>query len=172
MTDTADNSTPQGRAGFCAILGLPNVGKSTLLNRLLGMRLVAVSPKPQTTRNRILGVLNTKIESGEPAQIVFVDTPGTQRGKGALRRYMHEQAMAAAGDCDVALHVVDVTDSRQTDPKHSRHPQIEALHEALAAVKVPVVLVLNNVDRLPDKSKLFVRAEGRRHQARSERNRL
>lgn len=134
------------RVGLCAILGLPNAGKSTLLNNILGRRLVAVSAKPQTTRNRILGVKNLPA-----AQIIFVDTPGVQRGKGPLRRYMQDQALAAAGDCDVALHVIDVTDRRQQAPDRLE----AAMADTLAAVKTPLIAVANKVDRIGDKKQLL-----------------
>jgi GTPase len=136
------------RAGTCAILGLPNAGKSTLMNRVLGMRICAVSPRPQTTRNRVLGVKNTSV-GGHPAQIVFLDTPGAQRGEGhALRRYMHEQTLAAAGDADVALLVVDATEREQTAPDRLAEADRRAIDEILATVKAPVVLALNKVDRV------------------------
>src|SRR5450432_55126 len=93
------------RAGFCAIVGLPNVGKSTLLNRILGRRLVAVSAKPQTTRDRIVGVHTIDFE-GARAQIAYVDTPGLQDGHGPLRRYMRDAAIAAASDADVVLLLI------------------------------------------------------------------
>jgi GTP-binding protein Era len=111
------------RAGFCAIVGLPNVGKSTLLNHILGRHLAAVSAKPQTTRDRILGVhtldLPAGAEAGEPmrAQIAYVDTPGLQDGRGPLRRYMREAALAAAADADVVLLLVDATDRRGRLPE-------------------------------------------------------
>ena len=129
------------RAGFCAIVGLPNVGKSTLLNRILGQRLVAVSPKPQTTRNRILGV-----HHGEGVQIAFVDTPGIQHGAGALRRFMREEALAAAGETDVALLVVDAADGRGRAP--ARFEQEDTAPLAAALRNRPLVIALNKVDRV------------------------
>src|SRR5450755_4056922 len=96
------------RAGFCAIVGLPNVGKSTLLNRLLGRRLVAVSSKPQTTRDRILGIHTIPLDGGR-AQIAYVDTPGMQEGHGPLRRYMRDAALQATAEADVVLMLVDAT---------------------------------------------------------------
>jgi GTPase len=135
------------RAGTCAILGLPNAGKSTLMNRLLGMRLCAVSPRPQTTRNRVLGVKNTSV-AGQPAQIVFLDTPGAQRGENALRRFMRDQTLAAAGDSDVALLLIDATEPEQTAPDRMGEGDRRAIDEILAAAKAPVVLALNKVDRV------------------------
>lgn len=132
------------RAGICAILGLPNAGKSTLMNQVLGVRLVAVSPKPQTTRNRVLGVKNRP--SGE--QIVFIDTPGAQRGPGALRQYMREQTLAAAGDCDVALLLLDAADPVQRSPGTMREGPAAALEELTRTVRAPMVLALNKIDRV------------------------
>src|SRR5512143_1316228 len=106
----------ESRAGFCAIVGLPNVGKSTLLNRMLGRRLVAVSSKPQTTRDRIMGIHTLDVD-GAPAQIAYVDTPGVQDGQGPLRRYMRDAALAAAADADVVLLLVDATDRRGRMPE-------------------------------------------------------
>jgi GTP-binding protein Era len=137
-------------AGFCAISGLPNVGKSTLLNHVLGLRLVAVSPKPQTTRNRVVGVKNLP-----GAQLAFVDTPGIQTGHNALRRYMRDEALAAAGACDVALLLIDATDPRQTSPKALKAGPADDLREALAVVEVPVIVGLNKVDQVKDKPALL-----------------
>jgi GTPase len=136
------------RAGFCAIVGLPNVGKSTLLNRILGRRLVAVSAKPQTTRDRIVGV-HTLDLAGEPparAQIAYVDTPGVQDGRGPLRRYMRDAAIAAAADADVVVLLVDATDRRGRTPERHAEPDSSALGEASRSH--PLVIGLNKVDRV------------------------
>ena len=141
------------RAGFCAIVGLPNVGKSTLLNRILDRHLVAVSAKPQTTRDRILGVhtfdLPEVAGAGEPAraQIAYVDTPGVQDGRGPLRRYMREAALAAAADADVVLLLVDATDRRGRMPERLAEPDAAALGHASHGH--PIVIGLNKVDRVP-----------------------
>lgn len=137
------------RAGFCAIVGLPNVGKSTLLNRVLGRRLVAVSAKPQTTRDRIVGVHTLELPGEEPAraQIAYVDTPGVQDGRGPLRRYMREAAIAAAADADVVLVLVDATDRRGRTPERMAEPDSAPLGAASRAH--PIVVGLNKVDRVP-----------------------
>jgi GTP-binding protein Era len=133
------------RAGICAIVGLPNVGKSTLLNRTLGVRLVAVSPKPQTTRHRILGVHTAEV-GGEPVQVAYVDTPGVQAGQGPLRRFMRDQAIAAASDCDVVLLVVDAADAKGRTPSRLAEPDAASL--AAAVRSHPAVIALNKVDRV------------------------
>lgn len=147
MTSPGAQGESGSRAGTCAILGLPNAGKSTLMNRVLGMRLCAVSPRPQTTRNRLLGVKNTTVD-GLPAQIIFLDTPGAQRGENALRRYMRDQTLAAAGDADVAVLLIDVAELQQTAPDRLGEGERRAIDEILAAVKAPVLLALNKVDRV------------------------
>jgi len=137
----SDAEPAEVRAGFCAIVGLPNVGKSTLLNRILGRHLVAVSPKPQTTRDRILGV-----HSFTGAQIAYVDTPGVQDGKGPLRRYMRDASVTAAADADVVLLLLDGTDRRGRLPARLAEPDAVALAEAVRAH--PVVVAINKVDRM------------------------
>ncbi len=138
----------QLRAGFCAIVGLPNVGKSTLLNRMLGRKLVAVSAKPQTTRDRIVGVHTVELAGEDPAraQIAYVDTPGVQEGRGPLRRYMRDAAIAAAADADVVLLLVDATDRRGRTRERHAEPDAAALADASKAH--PVVVALNKVDRV------------------------
>jgi GTPase len=139
------------RAGFCAIVGLPNVGKSTLLNRVLGKHLVAVSAKPQTTRDRIVGV-HTIPHDGARAQIAYVDTPGLQDGRGPLRRYMREGALAAAADADVVLMLVDATDRRGRMPERLAEADAAALGDV--SRKHPLIVALNKIDRI-DKPELL-----------------
>ncbi|HEU4732850.1 MAG TPA: GTPase Era [Kofleriaceae bacterium] len=134
-------------AGFCAIVGLPNVGKSTLLNRILERHLVAVSAKPQTTRDRIVGIHTCERPGAPAAQIAYVDTPGVQDGRGPLRRYMREAAIAAASDADVVLLLVDATDRRGRLPDRMAESDAAAL--AAATRGHPIVIGLNKVDRVP-----------------------
>ncbi len=135
------------RAGFCAIVGLPNVGKSTLLNRILGRHLVAVSPKPQTTRDRILGVHTVELPGQVPprAQIAYVDTPGVQDGRGPLRRYMRDASLAAASDADVVLLLIDATDRKGRTPNRLAEADAAALADTSRGK--PVIVALNKVDR-------------------------
>lgn len=130
------------RSGYAALIGRPNVGKSTLLNRLLGEKVAIVSPKPQTTRTRILGVL-TK----EAGQIAFFDTPGIHQAKGALNKFMVDAALMAADDCDVVLFLVDsegVTEERA--PTIS--PGNRLVLERLKQVGKPIILVLTKIDTI------------------------
>ena len=141
------------RSGFCAIVGRPNVGKSTLLNRFLGEKLAVVTPKPQTTRNRIMGVKN----KGD-AQVVYVDTPGIHRGKSELNRYMVEQALAAASECDVVLYLVEAPRVRAVDLEARAFDPGEGnrlILDELAKVRKPRVLGINKVDLLGEKEALL-----------------
>src|SRR5690348_3495842 len=107
-SDSTNPPNPDTVAGTVAILGRPNVGKSTLLNRIVGEKLAIVTPKPQTTRNRITGVYN-----GERGQIVFVDTPGVHGAKKGLNRFMVGEAMGMIQEIDAALVVLDVDTAMQ-----------------------------------------------------------
>jgi len=121
------------RAGVVALLGLPNAGKSSLLNRLVGEKLAIVSPRPQTTRGRLLG-----IRTLPGAQILFVDTPGLHAGRKPLHAAMHEAVRGATDDCDVALLVVD--------PQQGIGSEHRETLARLAGRAVPVLLVGSKAD--------------------------
>ena len=130
-------------SGFAALLGRPNVGKSTLLNRLVGEKIAIVSPKPQTTRTRITGVV-TRPEG----QVAFVDTPGIHDAKGALNRAMVETALGALEDVDLVLLLVEPAlgpDGKTPEVT----PGVRAILERLSAARKPVLLVVNKVDTVP-----------------------
>ena len=128
--------------GTAALVGRPNVGKSTLLNALIGWRLSIVGPKPQTTRHRILGVRTT-----DAGQILFLDTPGLHRGAAkAMNRELNRAARRAIGEADVAVHVIEA--GRWTG-------EDQLVWEALAAAARPRLLVLNKVDAQKDKKQLL-----------------
>ena len=129
------------RSGFAALIGRPNVGKSTLLNRLTGEKLAIVSPKPQTTRNRILGVVT---QAG--GQVAFLDTPGIHQAKGRLNRYMVDIALHALQEVDLVLLLVEPTDARVATPEIG--PAIQLVLERLRQAKKPTILVINKVDQI------------------------
>jgi GTP-binding protein Era len=137
MTDNVSDATPSRfRSGFVAILGAPNAGKSTLLNRILGQKISITSKKPQTTRNRILGILNRP-----SAQLVFIDTPGVHKATDPFNIRIVETALSSVGDVDVILVIIDVA---RSDP----------VSEGLMVKQIkggskPVVLALNKTDLLP-----------------------
>lgn len=137
------------RCGMVAIIGRPNVGKSTLLNHLLGQKLSITSRKPQTTRHRILG-----ISTRDAVQIVYVDTPGLHHGEGkALNRVMNRAALKALGDVDVVLLVVD----RQT-----WNAEDEEALEAVRRAGKPTLLVINKIDRMTNREALLPHIESLR----------
>ena len=121
------------KSGFVTLIGRPNVGKSTLMNRLIGQKIAITSNKPQTTRNRIQTVLTT-----EEGQIVFVDTPGIHKAKNKLGEYMVNVAERTLNEVDVVLWLVEPTTFIGAGEKH--------IAEQLNRVKTPVVLVINKVD--------------------------
>lgn len=134
------------RCGMVAIFGRPNVGKSTLLNHLLGQKISITSRKPQTTRHRILGVATR-----EEVQIVYVDTPGLHRSEGkALNRVMNRAALAAMRDVDAVLFVVDRLAWTEGD---------EQALEAVRRARKPTLLVINKTDRLEDRAALLPHIE-------------
>lgn len=124
-------------SGFVSIIGRPNVGKSTLLNCIIGEKIVITSDKPQTTRNRIQGIHN--IPGG---QIVFIDTPGIHTGRSRLNKSMDEVARSSISGVDLLMLVVEATTA--ADPAF--------VNDVLVKVKIPVVLVINKVDLLTDKA--------------------
>ncbi|MDD2604430.1 MAG: GTPase Era, partial [Desulfobacteraceae bacterium] len=128
-------SPPAFRCGTVAIMGAPNAGKSTLLNRLLGMKIAITSKRPQTTRTRILGVVH---RTG--AQIILLDTPGIHQAKGPLNTRIVAAALAAIEDVDLLLWLVD---AERPDPAAEAF-----LLERLTAAKTPVLLAINKIDRV------------------------
>jgi GTP-binding protein Era len=128
-------------SGFISVMGRPNVGKSTLINALMGQKIAAVSPRPQTTRQQQLGILTT-----DEVQIVFIDTPGLHKPHHKLGKYMNQEAAITMEDCDLILFLVDAS---QSPP----HTEDQILVHLLEKVKnpPPVVMALNKIDRLqPD----------------------
>ncbi|HAO32264.1 MAG TPA: GTPase Era [Candidatus Competibacter sp.] len=130
------------RAGYAALLGRPNVGKSTLLNRLIGQKISITAPKPQTTRHVILG-----IQTLPEAQIVYVDTPGLHRqAKRAINRYLNRAAASVLGYVDVVVFLIEALRWTEEDGD---------VLERLADFSGPVVLAVNKVDRIADKARLL-----------------
>jgi GTP-binding protein Era len=134
------------KCGYVAVIGRPNVGKSTLINRIVGEKVSIVTAKPQTTRHQILA-----IHSSKQGQILFIDTPGLHKGhKKALNKYMNKAAASAVLDVDLILFMVESLKWTQDDE--------EAL-KALAFTKTPVILVINKSDLVSNKEKLLPYAQ-------------
>jgi len=147
-SEAGEGATMDYRCGYVALVGRPNVGKSTLMNRILGQKLSIVTAKPQTTRQRIAGIKTT-----EQGQIIYIDTPGIHlAAKSALNRYMNRIAMAAFQDVDLILFLIEADRWTRQD---------EHVVRSLADVGMPVLLVVNKIDLVPDKSRLltFLRDE-------------
>ena len=130
------------RTGFAALVGRPNVGKSTLMNGMIGEKISIISDRPQTTRNRIMGIF-----SADRAQIMFLDTPGIHKPLHKLGEYMNQAAIGALNHVEVVLFVVDACEKKGAGEKF--------IIEHLKKVKTPVILVINKIDKLDDKSKLL-----------------
>ena len=124
------------KSGFIALVGRPNVGKSTLLNAIIGKKVAITSDKPQTTRNIIQG-----IRTDEDSQMVFVDTPGIHKPKNKLGKILNKQAYFSVNDVDVILFLVDITESLGKGDMF--------VIDVLKNVRVPVILVINKIDKLP-----------------------
>ena len=132
-------------SGFVTIVGRPNVGKSTLLNSMVGEKIAIVSNKPQTTRNRIMGVV-----TGDTWQMVFLDTPGIHNPRNRLGTYMMQSVRDAMDGMDCILTMVDVTQIGNQDRK---------IAEEMAAKSVPAILVLNKIDLIPHEKLLEIMSE-------------
>lgn len=129
------------RSGFVAIVGLPNAGKSTLLNALAGEKLAIVSPKPQTTRNRVLGVIHIPRQKGKAgAQVVLIDTPGVHRSGSSLGRKMMSEVREALNGCDLVLMITDAAKKKEGND--------EFLLDLVRHSQTPAFLLLNKIDLL------------------------
>lgn len=146
------------RSGFVCIIGRPNAGKSTLLNALVQQKLAIVSPKPQTTRNRILGIVHVpKAKGRAEAQIVLLDTPGVHRPDSSLGRKMMAEVHEALDGCDLILLLVDATKKAANDARHSDlRKQDDFVFELARRSGTPAFLLLNKIDLLRiEKQKLL-----------------
>ena len=145
MTDAQNQdkkkSTAPFRSGAISIVGRPNVGKSTLLNRILGEKVAIVSPKPQTTRNRITGIRTT-----ESSQVIFLDTPGIHQGHSLMNRRMVDTALQTLDEVEGVIWLLDAQDKIKQEE--------ERIAETLRGVDTPVLIVLNKID-LVSKGKLL-----------------
>jgi len=131
-----------GHFGYVTILGRPNVGKSTLLNRLVSQKLSITSRKPQTTRSRLLG-----IKSVYNYQTVYIDTPGLQKKPGGIfNRYMNREALRSLAQVDVIVHMVEAVSWTESD---------EYVHDLVKQTGVPAILAINKIDRIKNKSNIL-----------------
>lgn len=130
------------RSGFVAIIGRPNVGKSTFLNQVLGQKVSIISPKPQTTRNKIRGIYTSK-----DAQIIFIDTPGIHKPKHELGQFMNKLSLATLQEVDLILLVIDGTEDFGTGDNY--------VVEQLKKVNTKCILVVNKIDLIKNKQRLM-----------------
>lgn len=140
------------RSGFVSIIGRPNAGKSTLLNALVGEKIAIVTHKPQTTRNRIQGIVTIpKKGKGSGGQIVFIDTPGVHKPERTLNKRMMQEVYDALDGCDVLLFMHDATQKFGKDDEFTL--------ELVKRTKKPVILLLNKIDLLPKEKLLAIIAQ-------------
>ena len=151
-----NDEQPVGHTGFVALVGRPNVGKSTLLNRVLGFKLAIVSDRPQTTRNRVLGIHNQGAD-----QLIIVDTPGLHRSRANLNRFMIKEALEGLAGVDVVLMLTEV-DPRRLNNSGAGAPLELTKEDAFVLEQieihrpgVPVIIVVNKVDRVRDHALLL-----------------
>ena len=124
------------KSGFIALVGRPNVGKSTLLNAIMGKKVAITSNKPQTTRNLIQGIYND-----EDSQMVFVDTPGIHKPKHKLGKILNKQTYLTFNDVDIILFLIDITEELGKGDMF--------VIDLLKNINKPVILVINKIDKLP-----------------------
>ncbi len=134
--------TKEFKSGYVAIVGAPNAGKSTLLNQLLKQKISITAPKPQTTRNRILGILN-----GSGCQIIFVDTPGIHKAQDEFNRGLVQTALVTLGESDAVVFMIE--------PEFAYGSTNEYILDNLRRIHTPVILVINKVDTLRNKDELL-----------------
>ncbi|CAM4264261.1 GTPase Era [Paenibacillus tarimensis] len=135
MSNQKSGKPDKFRSGFVAIVGRPNVGKSTLMNGLIGQKIAIMSDKPQTTRNKIHGVYTT-----DSSQIIFLDTPGIHKPNSKLGNFMNQSAQSALGEVEAVLFLTDVSEELGGGDRY--------IIEMLKNSKAPVILVLNKIDKV------------------------
>ncbi|MEM7363427.1 MAG: GTPase Era [Pseudomonadota bacterium] len=141
MSDSPEDSVVSTRCGYAALIGRPNVGKSTLLNYLLGQKVSITSRKPQTTRHRLIG-----IKTDENTQVLYVDTPGIHDGqKKAINRYMNQAAVSVLRDVDVVVWMTDRASWNEDDEK---------ARDAIRELGCPLIIAVNKIDLLPSQDVL------------------
>lgn len=130
------------KSGFVALIGRPNVGKSTFVNSVVGQKVSIISPKPQTTRNKIQGIYTTDSE-----QIIFIDTPGVHKPKHQLGEYMNRESLSTLTDVDIILYVIDATEDFGRGD--------EFLISQFKNIQTPIILVVNKIDLVKNKQRLM-----------------
>ena len=144
------------KSGFATIIGRPNAGKSTLLNALVGSKIAIVSHKPQTTRNRVQGIINLPAKKGRPAaQVILIDTPGVHRPDTRLNQRMMQEVRDGLEGCDLVLLITDVTEKFG--------PGEQFVINMAKKTETPTILLLNKIDRVPQKDRLLFIIDRWRH---------